>query len=142
VSEETNKIAVLRFFDEVWNHGEVARVNDFLAAGFVLHNTMGVSVMGPDEYGQGVIAYRSAFPDLTTTIDDIVAEGDRVAVRGTDRGTHQGPYMGRPASGREVTVTWIEIFRIENGLTVEGWLEFDAKRLLDQLDDPSAVAGM
>ena len=63
----------------------------------------------------------------------LVVDGDRVVVRGTDRGTHRGEFMGFPASGREVTTTWIEIFRMENGKAAEGWLESDSARLRNQL---------
>ena len=139
MSEIENKTAVRRFFEDVWNQGDVAHAGDFLAPGFVSHNTVDVTVLGPDEYGQSVITFRTAFPDLTTTIEDVIAEGDRVVVRGTDRSTHQGEFMGRPATGRPVTSTWIEIFRMVEGRVVEGWLEFDVKRLLDQLDDAPAA---
>jgi predicted ester cyclase len=82
---------------------------------------------------QHLSAYRAAFPDLVTSVEDVVAEGDRVVVRGTDRGTHQGDFMGRAASGRLVTTTWTEIFRMESGKAVEGWVETDTKGLMDQL---------
>jgi predicted ester cyclase len=125
--------AVRRFFDEVWNNGNVAAAADFLAAGFVSHNTVDVTVLGPQEYGRSVVGYREAFPDHVTTLEDVFAVGDRVAVRGTDRGTHRGEFMGRPATGRPVVSTWIEIFRIESAKAVEGWLETDPGRLLDQI---------
>lgn len=80
-----------------------------------------------------MIAYRAAFPVLVTSVEDLIAEGDRVVVRGTDTGIHQGEFMGHPASGRLVTGTWIEIFRIESGKAVEGWVESDTKSLMDQL---------
>lgn len=125
--------AVRQFFEEVWNEGNVTAARDFLATEFISHNTVDVTVLGPDEYGQSVLAYRQAFPDLRTTLEDVFAAGDRVAVRGIDRGTHWGDFMGRPASGRRVTSTWIEIFRLESGKAVEGWVEMDMRRLLDQL---------
>jgi predicted ester cyclase len=59
----------------------------------------------------------------------VLVDGDRVVVRGTDRGTHRGDFMGFPASGREVTTTWIEIFRMENGKAAESWLESDSATL-------------
>jgi predicted ester cyclase len=77
--------------------------------------------------------FRQAFPDLVTTLEDIFAVGDRVAVRGTDRATHLGEFMGRAPTGRKVTMTWIEIFRLQDGKAVEGWVETDIQRLLDQL---------
>jgi len=79
------------------------------------------------------LGYRAAFPDLVTTLEDVFAVGDRVAVRGIDRATHRGEFMGRPGTGRAVESTWIEIFRLESGKAVEGWLETDMHRLLDQI---------
>jgi predicted ester cyclase len=140
MSEDDNKAAARRFFEDVWNRGDVSRAGDFLDARFVSHNPFDVSLLGPDEYGQGVTAYRAAFPDLTVTLEDVFAEGDRVAVRGTDRGTHQGEFMGRPASGRTVTATWIEIFHMESGKAVEGWVESDSKRMFDQMAAPASEA--
>jgi predicted ester cyclase len=113
---------VRRFFEEVWNQGNVAAAGDFLAAEFTSHNTFDVAILGPDEYGRAVLDYRTAFPDLTVTLEDVFASGDRVAVRGIDRGTHQGEFMGHAATGRPMTATWIEIFRIHTGKAVEaGW---------------------
>jgi predicted ester cyclase len=80
-----------------------------------------------------VLDYRTAFPDLTVTLEDVFASRDRIAVRGIDRATHCGQFMGRTATGRQVTATWIEIFRIESGKATEGWVESDTRRLLDQI---------
>jgi steroid delta-isomerase-like uncharacterized protein len=132
MSDAESKAAV-RFFEEVWNKGNVGETEAFLAPNFISHNTLGVRIVGPREYGEAVTAYRAAFPDLHTTLEDVLVDGDRVVVRGTDRGTHRGDFMGFPASGREVTTTWIEIFRMENGKAAEGWLESDSATLRDQL---------
>ena len=94
---------------------------------------MDFAIQSSDDYCRGVAVYRAAFPDLTTSVEDVIAEGDRVVVRGTDRGTHQGEFMGKPASGRVATTTFIEIFRMESGKAVEGWVEANTKGLLDQL---------
>jgi steroid delta-isomerase-like uncharacterized protein len=134
MSAEENRRAVHRFFEEVWNRGDVSGAQDFLDPTFVSHNSFGIEVLGPDEYARSVAAFRAAFPDFHTTIEDVLAEGDRVAVRGTDRGTHLGEFMGRPATGRQFAMTWIGIYRIRDGKAVEGWLETDTKRFLDQLE--------
>jgi steroid delta-isomerase-like uncharacterized protein len=131
--DQDSKAAARRFFQNVWNEGNVAEAANFLAPDFVSHNSFGVSIVGPEEYGQAVLAYRSAFPDLVTTVEDALGDADRVAVRGTDRGTHLGTFMGHPPTGRFVTTSWIEIFRLEEGKAVEGWVETDVKHLLDQL---------
>ena len=133
MSDEELRAAVRRFFDEVWNKGNVVATEAFLAPEFVSHNTFDVRIVGPREYGEAVTDYRSAFPDLHTTLEDVLVDGDRVVVRGIDRGTHRGDYMGFPASGRQVTTTWIEIFRMENGKAAEGWLESDSATLRNQL---------
>jgi steroid delta-isomerase-like uncharacterized protein len=134
MSQVDNKDAVRRFFEEGWNKGDLAEVKAFLADEFVSHNSLGFAIQSSDDYCQGVVAYRQAFPDLITSVEDVIEEGDRVVVRGTDRGTHRGEFMGRPASGKLVTTTWIEIFRMESGKAAEGWVETDTKTLIDQVN--------
>ncbi len=133
MSDDEVRAAVRRFFDEVWNNGNVGEAAAFLAEGFLSHNTFHVQIVGPREYGKAVTDFRAAFPDLHTTLEDVLVDGDRVAVRGTDRGTHLGDFGGFPASGREVTLSWIEIFRMEDGKAVEGWVESDPAVLRDQI---------
>jgi steroid delta-isomerase-like uncharacterized protein len=133
MSDDELRTAVRRFFEEVWNKGNVGETDAFLAEEFISHNTFDVRIVGPREYGAAVTDYRAAFPDLHTTLEDVLVDGDRVAVRGTDRGTQRGDFMGIPASGREATTTWIEIFRMENGKAAEGWLESDTAALRNQL---------
>jgi|tagenome__1003787_1003787.scaffolds.fasta_scaffold20664449_1 steroid delta-isomerase-like uncharacterized protein len=125
--------AVRRFFEDVWNAGEVSAVGAFLGEGFVSHNTMDVVIEGADQYAAAVLGYRRAVPDLVVTLEDVLVDGDRVAVRGVDRGTHVGDLMGIPGSGRTFTAGWIEIFRIDGGKAVEGWIETDTRRLLEEL---------
>ena len=133
MSNDDLKAAARRFFDEVWNKGNVGETEVFLAPGFVSHNTLDAQIVGPREYGEAVTGFRAAFPDFHTTLEDVLVDGDRLVVRGTDRGTHRGDFMGFPASSREVTITWIEIFRMENGKATEGWLESDSAALRNQL---------
>jgi predicted ester cyclase len=134
MSEEDNKTAARRFFEEGWNKPDLAQVKAFLAEEFVSHNSLGLAIQSSDDYYRGVVGYREAFPDLVTTVEEVIAEGDRVVVRGTDRGTHRGAFMGKTPSGRFVTTTWIEIFRMDDaGKAVEGWVETDTKKLLDLL---------
>jgi steroid delta-isomerase-like uncharacterized protein len=134
MAADDNKAAARRFFEEGWNKGDAAQLKAFLGDTFLSHNPSGFAIQSSDDYCRGVAAYRTAFPDLVTSVEDVIAEGDRVVVRGTDRGTHQGEFMGTAASDRLVTTTWIEIFRMESGKAVEGWVETDIKGLLDQLE--------
>ena len=128
MSDEELRAALRRFFDEVWNKGNVGETEAFLAPEFVSHNTFDVRIVGPREYGGR--SRTTGRPSRTsTTLEDVLVDGDRVVVRGTDRGTHHGDFMGFPASGREVTTTWIEIVRMKNGKAAEGWLESDSATL-------------
>jgi steroid delta-isomerase-like uncharacterized protein len=134
MAEHNSKADVRRFFEVGWNKGDPGEIKAFLADEFVSHNSFNIAIQSSDEYCQAVVAYRTAFPDLVTTVEDVIAEGDRVVVRGTDRGTQHGEFMGHAASGRSVTTTWIEIFRMESSKAVEGWVETDTKSFMDQLD--------
>lgn len=88
---------------------------------------------GREGFKQFVLMYRSAFPDMHITIEDQIAEGDKVVSRWTARGTHQGELMGIPPTGKQATVTGINIERFANGKFVEEWSNFDALGLLQQL---------
>jgi predicted ester cyclase len=133
MTSDENKEIIRRFFDMVWNQGKVEMAEEFIAPHYVSHNGLGIEVLGPEGIRRAVLAQRSAFPDQHTTIDDLIAEGDMVVVRGTDRFTHEGDFMGYPPTGNKVVLTWIDIFRMENGKLVEAWLETDGQRLWDQL---------
>jgi steroid delta-isomerase-like uncharacterized protein len=76
---------------------------------------------------------RAAFPDTRMTIEDEIAEGDKVVIRWTIRGTHKGEYMGIAPTGKEVTVTGISVYRIERGKIVEDWSNNDMLGMLQQL---------
>jgi len=79
------------------------------------------------------------FPDLTTTIEDLMAEGDKVAVRQTWRGTHTSNFLGIPPTGKQVTFTSIEVYRVSGGKLAEEWVELDMHGLLQQLGTSAAV---
>jgi predicted ester cyclase len=88
---------------------------------------------GPDVWRQGANVIRLGFPDLHARIDELVAEGDRVAVRLTFRGTHQGEFLGVPATGRTVEYVSHEFYRIADGLVAEEWICSDLASLQGQL---------
>jgi len=92
-----------------------------------------MTLRGRDEFKQLLSLYITAFPDARFTVEDQIAEGDRVASRYTFRGTHQGELMGIAPTGKQVTVTGMIINRIVNGKSEEGWLNFDALGMLQQL---------
>ena len=86
MSDDELRAAARRFFEEVWNKGNVSETEAFLAPEFVSHNTLDVRIVGPSEYSGAVTDFRAAFPDHHTPLEDVLVDGDRVVVRGTDRG--------------------------------------------------------
>ena len=133
VNAEANKALVRRFFAEVWSKGRTELAKEMVADGYVSHNKLEIEVMGPAGIQRAVTEQRSAFPDLETTIEDLIAEADKVVVRATDRGTFTGAFMGMTPTGNRFTVTWIDIFRIEDGKLREAWLEIDTADFRRQL---------
>lgn len=132
MSIEENKSIVRRFFEVGPSKGDLDAANELLAPGFVLHVPLPCSpgVRGIDEV---VSACRAAFQDLQVTVEDMVTEGDMVAARFTARGVHDGAFMGLPPTGKPITMTGIEIFRLENGKIAELWGEANLLGLMQQL---------
>jgi predicted ester cyclase len=87
-----------------------------------------------------VTQVRSAFPDIETTAEDILVEGDRLAVRSTIRGTHKGDFMGIPASGKKVEVSNYDFVRFENDQAAEHWGTIDSAALMEQIGATPAAA--
>ena len=117
-----------------WRHGDTAVVDALHAADFVDHDPGGRS---PDNEGfkHGILDLYRAFPDLAATVEDLVVdlEANTVAVRWSARGTHSGPYLGAPPSGRTITLKGVEIVRIRDGRITARWGEWDGMDLLAQL---------
>ena len=101
MSTETNKAQFRRLYEEMFNKGDLAIVDDLVAPDAVNHEVPpGMNNRGPESARQVVTMLRTAFPDLHFTIEELVAESDTVAGRVTMSGTHLGPFQGIPATGR------------------------------------------
>jgi steroid delta-isomerase-like uncharacterized protein len=135
MSTEQNKTIVRRYWEEVWNQGNLAVVDELIATDFDGHPAPSDADFGRGPAGQKQLVglYAGAFPDMRMTIDDMAADGDRVVLRWTARGTNTGEMMGMPATGKRATVTGIVINRLAGGKIVEGWTNFDALGMLQQL---------
>jgi steroid delta-isomerase-like uncharacterized protein len=127
---EDSKTLVRRWYDEVWNKGNLAAVDDLLAPTYVGHTAGAPDVKGLDGIKQLVAAVGTAFPDHTLTVEEIIDEGDKVAVRYTMRGTHRGEFIGIAPTNTELTWTGMAIFHITNGKFQEFWLMTDLGRQL------------
>jgi steroid delta-isomerase-like uncharacterized protein len=120
-AEEKNKALVRRVFEEVWVKRNLAAVDEFMAADYVEHPIPSGLSPGTESLKQAMTMYRTAFPDLKATIDDIFAEGEMVAFRWSIRSTHLGDWLGIPPTGSHVTVSGITVYRIAGGKVVEAW---------------------
>jgi steroid delta-isomerase-like uncharacterized protein len=129
---EGNEAVVRRLIEEVFNRGQTGLMAEFVAADHVGHDPFG-DHYGPEGMRIAVAEYRAAFPDLRVTVEDLVTGGDKVAYRFTLRGTHSGPFLGIPPTGRAVTTTGVAIDRLAGGKVAESWVGLDALNLLRQL---------
>jgi steroid delta-isomerase-like uncharacterized protein len=132
MSTEDNKSLVRRGIEEVWNQKNLAIVDELGAPDYISHNPT-MTTHGLEQYKQLVTMYFSAFPDLHITIEDQVAEGDKVVTRWTAGGTQQGAFMGIPPTGKQAVVTGITIDRFANSKAVETWNNSDDLGMLQQL---------
>jgi steroid delta-isomerase-like uncharacterized protein len=120
--------------DEIFNRGNTKLVDEFLASDFVEREELPPGIpSGREGVKQLTIMLRSAFPDFTATIDDIVAEGDKVVIRQTWSGTQRGEFMGIPPTGKRVSFGVIDIIRFAGGKAVEHWGQMDGMRMMQQL---------
>ena len=131
MSTATNKATVRRYFEQVLNEQRHDLVEEFLTENIELHGS-GLPP-GLEVVKQWFATFAAAFPDGYTTIEDMVAEGDRVVARAAFNGTHRAEVQGIPATGKTVNMPGIAIFRLDNGKIAEGWLVNDNLSLMQQL---------
>ena len=131
MSTETNKAIVRRYFEQILNNQRHDLVEEFLIENIELHGS-GLAP-GLEAVKQWLTMFAAAFPDGHYTVEDVVAEGDRVVARITFNGTQQGEMEGIPATGKTVSVPGITIFRMDNGKIAEGWLVNDSLGMMQQL---------
>jgi steroid delta-isomerase-like uncharacterized protein len=118
---EANKAVIRRVFEAVIPAGDATAMRDLVVADFLDHDPLPGQPAGLEGAEYVVSTMHGAHPDLRFTIDDLVAEGDRVTIRWTMRGTNSGPMFGRPASGQAVELAAIVIFRLADGMIAERW---------------------
>ena len=129
MSTESNKAVVRRFIAEVWNAGNLDAADDLVHPEYAIS---GIGT-GPDAVRHNVSIYRTAFPDLECVVEQLVAEGDWVAVRLTLRGTHLGPLGDIPATEKPVTMKELVFWRVESGKLCAIWSQGDALGLRIQI---------
>jgi len=134
MSVEANRGIVQRFYDEVWNEGNVDAASEVFVEDYVRHDLRPTEAL-PGPKGQAKIAedFRAAFPDLRMEVDLILGEGDLVAARWTTEGTNTGAWAGRPATGKRARFSGVNIFRFRDGKVVELWNHRDDLGLIQQI---------
>jgi steroid delta-isomerase-like uncharacterized protein len=132
MSTDENKDLVRRWV-EMWNTGNLDAVDQLATSDFLRHDPNSPEVRGPEAERQLIAMYRAAFPDLQFTIEDLIAEGDKVVGRFVARGTHRGELLGIPPTQASITVATIEIYRIEAHRIAEQWVIMDALGIMQQL---------
>jgi steroid delta-isomerase-like uncharacterized protein len=127
MSAEENKAIVRRWFEELFSRANLDAVDEIISPDYVLHDPgLPQGIRGTEGFKQFISALRTAFPDLHSTLEDIMdAEGSKVVTRDTWGGTNQGMFLGFPPTYRQVTAMGIDIFRIANGKIVEQWASPD-----------------
>ena len=130
---EENKALCRRFYAEVMNQGNLGLVDELCSADFVDHEEFPGVPSGVEGVKQFVTIFRTAFPDLSFTMEDMIAEGDKVTIRGTIVGTHKGDFMGIAPTGKQVAVRTIDVVRIAGGKAVEHWGLTDQMTMMQQL---------
>jgi steroid delta-isomerase-like uncharacterized protein len=132
-STEANT-TLLRDSIEAFNAGDMAKLLAVAAPDIVIHYAeMSEPLQGRETWQQGYELVKRAFPDLKIRVDDLVAAGDKVALRLTLSGTHQGEFQGIPATGRTISYVSHEFYRVADGLVAEEWICSDMASLFSQL---------
>ena len=133
MSPEDNKALVRREYLDGVNQKDFVIRDGVLASDYIAHFPGHPPLRGIEAFRQFTSGFFTAFPDLQTTIEDLIAEGDKVAIRQTWRGTHTGVFLGIPPTGKQVTFTSTEFYRVSGGKLAEEWIELDMLGLLQQL---------
>jgi steroid delta-isomerase-like uncharacterized protein len=133
MSTENNKALARRWLEEVWNQDDLSLIDELIAPNYVLHDPSRPGLRGRTGIRESVAMFRTASPDLHFTIEDQIAEGDKVVTRYTIQGTHQGPLLGIAATGKQATLTGIDIYRIAESKIEEAWSNWDTLGMLQQL---------
>ena len=132
MSTEENK-AIFQQLIQLQEHGDLNTVDQVIAPNWVNHDGSVPPLQGPEGFKRLTMGFRSAFSDIRLEIEDMVAEGDKVAARWRFHGTNSGSFWGMPPTGKAVNVTATGIFRVVDGKVIDNWVNLDFLGLLQQL---------
>ena len=132
MSTAENKVFAARIVEEFFSRGNLSNIGDLFSPDIVVHDP-DKELRGLEQVKQGIIRLRAAFPDLHYTVEDMIAEGEKVVIRFIGRGTHRGEFRGVSATAKEMTYTGIMILRFVEGKVVDYWAVSDALGIFQQL---------
>lgn len=138
---DRNKNLVREFVEQVFNQGNLDATDWYFAKDVVDYSPLPGQAPGLEGLKASFGAFLRAFPDARASIEDLVAEGDRVALRFAYRGTHLGEFLGMRPSGKRFSVTGIAMFRVREGRIAEHWVELDQLGLLQQIGSMPVAPG-
>jgi steroid delta-isomerase-like uncharacterized protein len=131
---ENNKAVVRRLFEELWNKGNLSVADQLFTPNYTHHDSSSPDFgHGPESERKRATLYRTAFPDLRLTIEDLIAEGDTVMARWTCHGTHKGELNGIAPTGKPFTISGVTSARLLNGKLAEGYVNWDALGMMQQI---------
>ena len=131
---ETPEDTLTRLYEDVWNGANPDTADKLVHEEYLIHDRdLAAEMQGPELYKALASGTRDVFPDMTITIEDMVTAGEKIALRWTMTGTHQGTMFGVESTGRQAELTAIEINRFEDGKLIETWTQSDQLGLMHQL---------
>lgn len=131
---EHNKAIVRRLVEELWNKGNLSVADELFAPNYEHHDASTLDFgRGPESEKKRATLYRTAFPDIRLMIEDIITEGEKVMARWSCQGTHKGDLSGIAPTGKQIKISGVTIARLANGRMAEGWVNWDALGLMQQL---------
>lgn len=133
---DENKKLIRRWFEEVWNKKRAEAIDEMFAADGVAHGLSTddtIALKGPVDFKPFHKTFCGAFPDIQVVVEDVIAEGDKVAARCSVRGVHSGEHLGIAASDAAVDFTGMVMLRVKDGKVVEAWNNFDFLRMNKQI---------
>lgn len=133
MSLEENKAVVLRMTEEFHNKGNIESAGQFFGGAYVHHDPASPHVTDLGGLKEALRTFRAGCPDLHITTDELLADGDKVTKRWTWHATHTADLGGLPPTGRRITMSGLELFRLADGKSVESWVAYDNLSMLQQL---------
>lgn len=130
---ESYKDLVRRYYEALWNRWDFALADELIAESILFRGSLGITVQGREGFKEYMRAVRAAFPDFHNSIEELIAENGRVAVRLTYTGTHCGEALGIAPTGRRVSYAGVALFRIVDNRIAGGWVLGDVHGLIKQL---------